>query len=255
MQFLKKETKDKLDKKAYKCAQKLRELWNIPEKPIEDIYSLAKTKEFLFLRFPNDCSISGIYLEKKDRNNLTYKCIYINTLDPNGRQNFSIAHELYHSYFEKNKDGICLADKLNKDPVEFTAERFASYILIPRNILLDMLKKRGFKNISFRELVYMQRIFGVSFQALIYAISNLKYKQYIPPNIAGFFRYYRANYWEELRVKTERIDSGNLLNSSNGEYEFPTEFRDTLISNLKNGRTEKEKVKQIFDFFEDPINI
>jgi Zn-dependent peptidase ImmA (M78 family) len=251
-----KEMKIELDNKAYKCANEIRKKFNLGDNPLPDIYSLELSKEFLLLKFPNDYKISGVYLEKKGRDK-TYKCIYINTLEPLGRQAFTFAHEIYHSFFELSNDCVCLENKRRKDPVEFTAEKFASYLLIPRIKLVEELKKRCINKsmwVNEEKIFEMQKIFGVSFQALLYAISELKkhheYKQFIPKNMVYLSRYYKPEYWNTLAIDTEKYDSLNKLNSVNPIFEWPKGFKENIINNLDKAVIDITDIEDIMSFFE-----
>lgn len=113
----------KNDKIAYERAMDLREQWGLGNAPITDIKSLVNTKDFLLLLFPTQLEVDGLTLEKYDAGKLV-NCIYANSNRPLGRVYFTIAHELYHIYYEKSdKDKVTSIDY--KDPVEWRAEAFA----------------------------------------------------------------------------------------------------------------------------------
>jgi Zn-dependent peptidase ImmA (M78 family) len=243
-----------LDKKAEKCALDFREKFNLGDEPISDIFSLDFTKEFLLLKFPNEMGISGAYIEKAGREN-SYKCIYINTNEPIGRQNFSFAHELYHRFHDKSNDVLSVTNASQYDPVEYCADCFASHLLIPRmhlkKLLLNIKGYRCHYYISKEELFDLQKIYGVSFQSLVYTISKLDNKSLVPKNInSSFAKYYNEKYWEELKQNTERYDKDNLLNSVDPVFEWPRGFRENIEKNLSEGLVSHEDVEDIYDFFE-----
>lgn len=246
--------KCELDKKAEKCALEFRRKFNLGEEPISDIFSLDCTKEFLLLKFPNDMGISGAYIEKAGREK-PYKCIYINTFEPIGRQKFSFAHELYHIFYEKSNDVLSITNASQYDPIEYCAERFASYLLIPRNHLKRKLSNiKGYRDYYFiktEELFDLHKIYGVSFQSLVYTISELDNKNLIPKNInSSFAKYYKEKYWQELSDKTIKYDKSNLLNSIKPTFEWPDEFKENIEKNLSEGLVSHEDVEDIYDFFE-----
>lgn len=258
---LTKDEKIALDQKAIQSVHSFRKIWGIPEKPIEDIYSLVKSKEFLLLRFPNEYKISGVYLEKKDRDDNFYRCIYVNNKEPLGRQNFTIAHELYHAFFEKSKAGICLQSLRSKDSVEYTAERFASNLLIPRNYLAKLLMSKQYINnnsISTEKMFELQKRFNVSFQAMVYTIMELDNEEstrdLVPRNIGSYKKYFSPNYWEQL-IRLS-ISYGCLeLNMSNPCYEFLTEFKTNIVNNVKRNKMNIEDAQEIFDFFDQKLEL
>lgn len=246
---------------AYDRVIEFRHMWQLPGEPIKDISSLVAAKEFLLLRFPNSFGISGIHLKKKDGDKLIH-CIYINNADPIGRQNFTLAHEIYHAYFEPSTKGVCMQTNKNDDPVEVRADSFASYLLIPRDKLAQILsvifvgKSKKYRNISLEHLLKIQKKFQVSLQAIIYAIDELSYfpayYSLIPSNINAFKKYYKPQYWEELIVKSEA--NSCYLNTPNPVYEFPKNFRNNLIKNFQNGKIQREDIEDIFDFFDTRLD-
>lgn len=245
--------KEELDKKAKRRASEFREKLNLGDEPIGDIFSLDFAKEFLFLKFPNEMGVSGAYIEKTGREN-PYKCIYINTLEPIGRQHFSFAHELYHAFYEKSNDVLSKTNASKYDPVEYCAERFASYLLIPRTHLkrnLLRIKPFGRFNIRIEHLFDLQKIYGVSFTALVYTISQIDDKNLIPCNIRFYMKYVHEKYWNELTILTEKYDKNNRLNSVQPIFEWPKEFRENIEKNLSDGLISKGDVEDIYDFFDE----
>lgn len=255
--LMSKEEKQKCIEIGATRAQEFRQAWKLPDAPIKDINSLVETKEFLLLRFPNDYGISGIYLKKKDGDRYV-NCIYINNGDPIGRQNFTIAHELYHAFYEPSTVGICMQTNKNEDPIEMRADSFASHLLIPRDKLALILSKlfngktKAYRILSFDTIIRIQTVFQVSFQAIIYAIDDLKnypeLAHVLPNNSNAFRKYYLPKYWDELIDKSERINC--FLNTPNPKYEFPDRFKDNLIKNYKKGIIQEEDLLDIFDFFD-----
>lgn len=245
--------KKELDKKAEQYAIEFRKKLNLGDEPITDIFSLDYTKEFLLLKFPNEMNISGAYIEKTGREK-TYKCIYINTNEPLGRQSFSFAHELYHALHEKSNDVLSVTNAYHYDPVEYCAERFASHLLIPRTHLKKMLSNiKGFKSYYYikQDLLFkLQKIYGVSFMAIVYAIDTLEDKEIIPDNIKKYMKYKWPKYWEDLEKKTLANDKNNMLNSVNPVFEWPKEFKENIEKNLSEGLVSYEDVEDIYDFFE-----
>lgn len=256
---LTKKDKMELDKKARLCVDIFRKKWNLQIDPIKDLQSLVKAKGFLLLKFPNDLGISGVFMNKKDRDR-DYGCIYINNNEPLGRQYFTLAHELYHAYFEKSQQGVCFNE--SKDPIEITANNFASHLLVPRSILFEVLnalytKRMNGKNIKIQDLFEIQKMFNVTLQAVLYSIDDLKnYKEYItaiPKNIDMYKKYYLPKYWDELNNKSQKY--GINLNLCFPKYEFPENFKRNLISNYDKGRVDREDIEEIFNFFEETFSL
>ena len=74
-----------------------------------------------------------------------------------GRQNFTLAHELYHLLYEENKNNFVICDYSSESESEIEANIFASYLLIPYEGL-----KRYVKNIypiKYNILKYIEQNF------------------------------------------------------------------------------------------------
>ena len=238
---------------AQKCASTLREELKLGTKPISDIRSLVSTKDFILLMFPTEMPIDGLSLMKLDKGN-PVNCIYVNTYRPKGRVNFTIAHELYHIYFEKSSiDKVTTKSK--KDPVEYRAELFASHFLVPREEIIEILERKNLSNtksIEMSDIFEIQKYFEVSFQAIIQIISSLKNTEYsylVPNNISNYGKYFQAPYWDELEKLTARLDCDNNLNAISLEYYLPAHFETIIRENLRKGKTDVETASSLLNFF------
>ncbi len=91
-----------------------------------------------------------------------------------GRQHFTIAHELYHLYFdEKPTPHMCGVD--GKSLLEQSADMFASNLLLPRVGLLAMLPESysEIKQLDIATIVKMEQRFQVSRRALLFRLRRL----------------------------------------------------------------------------------
>lgn len=91
-----------------------------------------------------------------------------------GRQHFTIAHELYHLFYDENPTPhMCGVD--GKSPLEQSADMFASNLLLPRVGLLSMLPESfsETKQVDIATIVKMVQKFQVSRQALLYRLKRL----------------------------------------------------------------------------------
>lgn len=231
------------------------------EKIIGSLNTVLEDKDdYILMYFPNKLGISGAVFNKKDLNH-EYKCIYINSNEPIGRRNFTLAHEIYHIYFEKSINGICKYEDFKVDYVEKNAEQFASNLLIPRDNLVYHLINLQYKNTSFidiGDILKLQKIFKVSFQAILMAIDSLiknpryiEFWECIPQIPRQYKKYYQENYWEELSdVSTEHIDKTGL-NTSISEYIMPSNLRSILLSNYNKKLIEENEIKDLLNFFEE----
>lgn len=94
--------------------------------------------------------------------------IAINSSMSIGRQNFSIAHELYHYYFDKEqKTTICKMDIGKGSDIEKSADQFASYFLMPLgNEVIYKIEEE----ISFNKIIELEQYYKVSHQAMLYRL-------------------------------------------------------------------------------------
>lgn len=145
-----------------------------------DIFSLIHNNDDLTLIFyPMSKRISGMCI--KENNN---KIIAVNSNSTYGRQRFTVAHELYHLFYQENLDGdICISNlDSNKSIQEREADRFASYFLAPYDALSYFIKNRLKKKnneITLEEVVKIEQNFGMSRQATLWRLVNdgyLKHK-------------------------------------------------------------------------------
>jgi hypothetical protein len=159
---------DKMD--IWKKAVSLRKtLGEDATSPI-DIFSLAHTIPNLTLVFyPMGDNLSGMCIKNGGN-----PVIAINSSMSIGRQRFSMAHELFHLYFDKNEHSTVCVKKIGTgNTIEKEADQFASYFLMPPDALSDITKKiqvNPNENLSVKEIVKIEQFFGVSRQALLYRL-------------------------------------------------------------------------------------
>ncbi|MDR1687689.1 MAG: ImmA/IrrE family metallo-endopeptidase [Clostridiales bacterium] len=161
---------DKMD--LWNKASSLRkELESDMTSPI-DVFALAytiKNKNLSIVYYPMGENLSGICI--KGINN---SVIAVNSSMTMGRQRFSMAHELYHLFFDDdNLTAICAATIGVGCKKEKQADQFASYLLMPPNALSGMikhLKESGSGKLSIKDIVSLEQYFGVSRQAILYRL-------------------------------------------------------------------------------------
>lgn len=133
-----------------------------------DIFALVQDIEQLtIVYYPMGENLSGICLKGAAGNNV----IAINSSMSVGRQRFSLAHELYHLYFDKNMTAVC-AQKIGVgQETEKEADLFASYFLMPAAALqtkVEMLKaKNNSDDLSIYDVIRLEQYFQVSHQAVL----------------------------------------------------------------------------------------
>lgn len=132
-----------------------------------DILALVHSIDGLTLvLYPLGGSISGVCL-KTD----TSVVIAVNSGMSCGRQRFTLAHELYHYYFDEGTAStICPVGFGNKTDEEKEADLFASYLLMPQAALyrkVQEAKHSAGEKLTMAGVVMLEQHFGVSRQAML----------------------------------------------------------------------------------------
>lgn len=154
-------------------SQELRELLGEDANSPVDVFSLANQIDGLTLvYYPLGENISGMCV-RDDR----IKVIAINSTMSYGRQRFSLAHELYHLYFDDMSGFNVCAKKFDpKEAAEKKADQFASYFIAPYKSLRDVVKKIcGTKELSLQNVIALEQYFGMSHQAMLWRLVSEGY--------------------------------------------------------------------------------
>lgn len=100
--------------------------------------------------------------------------ILVNSNSSRGRQHFTIAHELFHLYYDKNpRPHICCKDGTSM--TERNADRFASALLMPEEGIIGMLTDEEYaeKRISIAQVLRLEQYFGVSRRTMLIRLKEL----------------------------------------------------------------------------------
>ena len=162
---------DKLDLSAK--AQELRESLGEDANSPVDIFSLVSQIDGLTLVFyPLGDSISGMCVRDKE-----IKLIAINSTMSYGRQRYSLAHELYHLYYDDEKGfNVCSKVFDPKSENEKCADQFASYFLAPYKSLKTAIKKiAGNGTCSMQHVIALEQHFGMSHLAMLWRLVSERY--------------------------------------------------------------------------------
>ena len=98
----------------------------------------------------------------------------INSQSTRGRQHFTIAHELYHLYFDENPTPhMCCGGPASGQ--EKNANRFASALLMPRVGLLSCLSVGEIegRDVDIATVLRMEQLYGVSHSTLLIRLKDL----------------------------------------------------------------------------------
>lgn len=122
-------------------------------------------------------NFSGMALKTETENGI-FRFMLVNSSQSIGKQNFTICHELYHLYFQQDFTSmVCnvgLFDK-KRDKNEYNADVFASYLLLPKEGLLNLISDKELeeKKISLSTIVFLEQLYQCSRSALLYRLKAL----------------------------------------------------------------------------------
>ncbi len=154
-------------------AQELRELLGEDANSPVDIFSLASQIDGLTLVFyPLGERISGMCVRDNE-----IKLIAINSAMSYGRQRFSLAHELYHLYYDDESGfNVCSKQYDPKSENEKCADQFASYFLAPYKSLRAAIKKLPVEGrVSMKDVIRLEQYFGMSHLAMFWRLVSEGY--------------------------------------------------------------------------------
>ncbi|MBP5693778.1 MAG: ImmA/IrrE family metallo-endopeptidase [Bacteroidales bacterium] len=101
--------------------------------------------------------------------------ILVNSNTTIGRQNFTIAHELYHFFFDEHPAPHMCSQYCNSI-TERNANRFASSLLMPREGILSMVCKEEVESrkVSLATVLRLENYFEVSRSALLFRLKDIE---------------------------------------------------------------------------------
>lgn len=140
--------------------------------PIDIFALLGQIEKLTMVQYPLGEHISGMCI-KEDAFNL----IAINSAMSYGRQRFSVAHELYHMYYDENKGYAICAKKLESDDeLEKCADQFASYFSAPYGTLKSIVQKmKKTHELRIVDVIKLEQYFGMSHQAMLLRLTEEGY--------------------------------------------------------------------------------
>jgi len=205
----------------------------------EDIYSPIdifaslngwKDKKITIVYYPLSSRVSGMCTKVNE-----HIVICINSDTSYGRQRFTLAHELYHIFYEDNlKRVICdMTLSEDKSDSEKEADMFASYLLVPYDALHQYAETK--EKWELEEVIEAEQFFRISHKAMLLRLVT-----------EGYISQKEFDVFQKIRVTSEAIKlgySGELYSKSQeskryfttGEYirEVETLSELELISNGK----------------------
>ena len=163
---------DKLDiwKKAIMLRKALGEDGASPIDALALAYSIDR---LTIVFYPMGDRLSGICTKSSNSN-----LIAVNSSMSMGRQQFSMAHELYHLYYDDDQQtSVCAKNIGSGNAKEKEADQFASFLLMPPDALADAVKrvkKDLSRRLALKDVVWLEQYFRVSRQEILYRLIDEK---------------------------------------------------------------------------------
>lgn len=174
----------------------------------------------------------GLSIKSKDGK----RFMLINSNNKRGRQHYTIAHELYHLYYDENpKPHVCREGEV-RDVHEINANLFASSLLMPYEGVLQLIPELEIvkKQVSLPTIIKLEQYFSVSRQSMLYRLCNMElltkrqvdeYQYYSPIETARMYGYDTSLYEsgnENLIIGDYGVKARELFDReiiSEGEYD------------------------------------
>ena len=197
-------------------ALRTRRMWNEDGYSPIDIFAIVngwKDKKLTIVRYPLSSRISGMCTKENED-----IVICINSTTSYGRQRFTLAHELYHVLYEEDMQRVICDMSMNgnKSESEKEADKFASYLLMPYDALLEYEHDKTKWDLE--KVIDAEQFFQVSHQSMLYRLvcDNLissevadEYKSITVSTVAA-----KLGYGKELYLPTDK----NKQYFTTGEY-------------------------------------
>lgn len=197
-------------KKLELLAQDFRQRNGLSSTEPLNIQGLLKKTNVLTIYKPLSNSFSGMSI-KIDTSEKEYRFMLVNSNHPIGKQHFTICHELYHLYFQKDfKAAVSCTGLFDKkgDIEEYNADIFASYLLLPEMGVWEMTpeNERSKNKISIGTVLEIEQFYRCSHSALLFRLLNMdlidkEYKTNLSKSIIALARKFGYN--------TSLYESGN----------------------------------------------
>lgn len=154
-------------------ANSLRDRFSLGNRLPVDLEGLLIKQGILTVFTKMSADFSGMCLKyNKDTNS-----ILVNSDIVLGRQNFTIAHELYHLFVQnENEFKVHSCDVMDpKSAIERHANTFASYFLMPKAGVVEIMRRIecNKKTVNAAHIIMMCGYFGVSYKAMLVRVNKI----------------------------------------------------------------------------------
>ena len=199
--------------------------------PIDFDSILLSQREITLLSFPMEDKVCAI-CAKDDSN----KVIAVNSRHTLGGQRYSLAHEIYHLYVQRDfAFSICM-DSDKKPETEKLADAFASHFLMPRKAMFWFFEKNLNYSleeidtlINLEDVIRLEQYYKISHVALLWRLLNEKV---ISQDQVNCFKDDVMRIATALGFSLDLYRAPEQVNKANGKYMSMAEkLHDMLIIN------------------------
>ena len=137
-----------------------------------NVKSVLRKTNILTIYRPLSTKSYGLSLKSKNED----RFMLVNSNSTRGRQHFTIAHELFHLYYDENlTPHICGADADGTSNVEKNADLFASALLMPKDGILQFVsvEEISSKDVKLATVIKLEQFFSVSRSSLLYRLKAI----------------------------------------------------------------------------------
>ncbi len=136
-----------------------------------NLKSLLRKLNILTLFRPLSESFYGISLKSPGGSQF----LLINANSTKGRQHYTIAHELYHLFYDEHCEPHVCAKSGGKNGAEYNADAFAAALLMPCDGVMQFLSNEEIKrkNVGLANIIKLEQYFSVSRLSLLIRLKNL----------------------------------------------------------------------------------
>lgn len=157
---------------AENCAMKLRTTLQLSLTEPINIKTVIRLLGVVTLYRPLSDTLYGLSLKSADDR---CRFMLVNSNSTRGRQHFTVAHELYHLYFDENpQPHFCKEGQ--HDESERSANMFARAFLMPRAGVMKAIpdEELATGQVSLTTVLNLESLFGVSHTAMLIRLKELK---------------------------------------------------------------------------------
>lgn len=160
-------------------AIRLRREWGEDDYSPVDVFRLVSLEEKITLiTMKMSADMSGMCV--KTENDII---IAVNSAMSIGRQRFTLAHELYHAYYDESMmTYVCMQNMDGqKSDSEKEADKFASFFLMPYSALDIYLTRADAEDLRIETIVTAEQFYGISHRAMLFRLlseERIDHKEY-----------------------------------------------------------------------------